>query len=49
MFWLDSLEQEAKRKKRVALYRGENAILENGIEYRNVEDYLKSFSYSGEV
>ncbi len=28
--------------KKVVLYRGENKMLENGIEYRNVEDYLKS-------
>lgn len=28
--------------KRVVIYRGENMILENGIEYRNVEEYLKS-------
>lgn len=31
-----------KITKRVVIYRGENAILENGIEYRNVEEYLKS-------
>ncbi len=31
-----------KITKRVVIYRGENATLENGIEYRNVEDYLKS-------
>ena len=24
-----------------ALYRGEDTVLENGIEYRNVEAYLK--------
>ena len=27
--------------KRYVLYRGENATLENGIEYQNVELYLK--------
>ena len=28
--------------KKVVIYRGDNKTLENGIEYRNVEDYLKS-------
>lgn len=28
--------------KRCVIYRGEDAVLENGIVYRNVEDYLKS-------
>ena len=31
-----------KITKKVVIYRGENATLENGIEYRNVVDYLKS-------
>ena len=31
-----------KITKRMVIYRGENATLENGIEYRNVEEYLKS-------
>lgn len=31
-----------KITKRTVIYRGENATLKNGIEYRNVEDYLKS-------
>lgn len=31
-----------KIMKRVIIYRGENATLENGIEYLNVEEYLKS-------
>ena len=31
-----------KISKRTVIYRGENETLENGIEYRNVEDYLKS-------
>lgn len=31
-----------KITKRAVIYRGENATLKNGIEYRNVEDYLKS-------
>ena len=31
-----------KITKRVVIYRGENATLDNGIEYRNVEEYLKS-------
>lgn len=31
-----------KITKRVVIYRGENATLENGIEYKNVEEYLKS-------
>ena len=28
------------------LYRGENAVLENGIEYKNVEEYLKKAALS---
>ena len=31
-----------KITKRAVIYRGENTTLENGIEYRNVEEYLKS-------
>lgn len=31
-----------KNTKKVVIYRGENTTLENGIEYRNVEEYLKS-------
>ena len=31
-----------KIKKKVVIYRGENTTPENGIEYRNVEEYLKS-------
>ena len=31
-----------KITKRTVIYRGENTTLENGIEYRNVEEYLKS-------
>lgn len=31
-----------KITKRVVIYRGKDAKLENGIEYRNVEEYLKS-------
>ena len=30
-----------KIKKRTVIYRGENATLDNGIEYLNAEDYLK--------
>ena len=30
--------------KRCVIYRGENTCLENGIEYKNVEEYLKSLS-----
>lgn len=29
---------------RYVLYRGEDAVLENGVEYRNVEGYLKALS-----
>ena len=29
-------------KKKAVIYRGQSAILDNGIEYLNVEDYLKS-------
>lgn len=39
------MNQTSKRfgkiRKRYVLYRGEDAVLENGIEYRNVEAYLK--------
>lgn len=35
--------RHGKIKKRVVIYRGENMTLENGIEYKNVEEYLKSF------
>lgn len=31
-----------KIMKKVVIYRGENITLENGIEYKNVEEYLKS-------
>lgn len=31
-----------KIRKRAVIYRGENVTLENGIEYKNVEEYLKS-------
>ena len=31
-----------KIKKRIVIYRGQNTTLDNGIEYLNVEDYLKS-------
>lgn len=31
-----------KITKKVVIYHGENTTLENGIEYRNVEEYLKS-------
>ena len=31
-----------KITKKVVIYRGENTTLKNGIEYRNVEEYLKS-------
>lgn len=31
-----------KITKKVVIYRGENTTLDNGIEYRNVEEYLKS-------
>lgn len=41
----EKLEQTSRRfgriNKRCVLYRGENTVLENGIEYRNVEEYLK--------
>ena len=29
-------------KKKAVIYRGQSSILDNGIEYLNVEDYLKS-------
>ena len=35
--------RHGKITKRVVIYRGENMTLENGIEYKNVEEYLKSF------
>ena len=31
-----------KLRKKVVIYRGENTTLENGIEYGNVKEYLKS-------
>ena len=41
----EKLNQTSKRfgviNKRCVLYRGENTILENGIKYQNVEEYLK--------
>ena len=41
----EKLNQTSKRfgkiSKRCVLYRGEDTVLENGIEYRNVEAYLK--------
>ncbi len=33
-----------KIMRKVVVYRGEDLILDNGIEYRNVEDYLKSLA-----
>ena len=42
----EKLNQTNKRfgeiSKRCVLYRGEDTVLENGIEYRNVEEYLKN-------
>lgn len=42
----EKLTQTSKRfgkvSKRCVLYRGEDTVLENGIEYRNVEKYLKN-------
>lgn len=42
----EMLNQTRKRfgkiTKRCVLYRGEDLVLENGIEYRNVEEYLKN-------
>lgn len=42
----DKLNQTRKRfgdiKKRCVLYRGKDTVLENGIEYKNVERYLKN-------
>ena len=42
----ERLNQTSKRfgeiTKRCVLYRGEDAALENGIEYQNVEEYLKN-------
>ena len=31
-----------KIRKRTVIYRGKSKILENGIEYTNVEEYLKN-------
>lgn len=33
-------------RRRVVLYRGEDAILDIGVEYRNVEAYLKGLGQS---
>ncbi len=30
--------------RKIVLYRGENVTLDNGIEYRNAEEYLKNLS-----
>lgn len=42
----EKLDQTSKRfgkiSKRCVLYRGEDTVLENGINYRNVEEYLKN-------
>ena len=42
----EKLNQTSRRfgniSKRCVLYRGEDTILENGIEYRNIEEYLKN-------
>ncbi len=42
----EKLNQTGKRfgdiSKRCVLYRGKDTMLENGIEYRNVEEYLKN-------
>lgn len=41
----EKLDQTSKRfgniNKRCVLYRGKDTVLENGIEYRNVEEYLR--------
>jgi hypothetical protein len=34
--------QYGRMTKKCVLYRGKNCVLENGIEYRNVEEYLKA-------
>lgn len=43
----ERLNQTSKRfgniSKRCVLYRGEDTVLENGIEYQNVEEYLRNF------
>ena len=36
-----------KAVRKIVLYRGENVTLDNGIEYRNVEEYLKNLSSGG--
>ena len=36
-------QQYGKITKKCVIYRGESCILENGIEYVNVEEYLKAF------
>ena len=42
----EKLNQTSKRfgniSKRCVLYRGEDTVLENGIQYRNVESYLRN-------
>ena len=42
----EKLNQTSKRfgdiSKRCVLYRGKDTILENGIQYRNIEAYLKN-------
>lgn len=45
----EKLDQTSKRfgeiSKRCVLYRGEDTVLENGIEYQNVEKYLKNLYF----
>lgn len=44
----EKLKQTSKRfgniRKRCVLYRGENTVLDDGIEYKNVEEYLKNLT-----
>ena len=41
----EKLNQTSQRfgqiTKRCVLYRGEDSVMENGVEYQNVENYLK--------
>ena len=44
----EKLKQTSKRfgniRKRCVLYRGENTVLDDGFEYKNVEEYLKNLT-----
>ncbi len=42
--FLSPKERMAKLQKKTVLYKGENHTEPNGIEYKNVEEYLKELA-----